>query len=93
MLCDTEHSGIRVGEMVSYYYNSDKWSNLYYCQLGLSGFYLHAFKKIGIPYILHHGDCVVKYFIFSGSSGAIYRQWMNGSDYDDEIFMSIYFQF
>ena len=42
--------------------------------------------------ILYHDDYLVKDSVWSGSAGAIYRPWVNGSDYHDEISASIKFQ-
>ena len=40
-----------------------------------------------MPYILHHGDCVFKDSVGGGSCGAIYRKYMTGSYYNDDIAM------
>ena len=71
-----------------YYLNLEKWFNLYACQLGLGG---NTFNNIKLPDIVHHDSCVVKDGVHGVSGGAIYRPWTTGSDYNDEINMSICF--
>ena len=70
---------------MSYYNKLEEWSNLYACQIGLGGSYGHDYKNIKIAKIVRHDGCVVRDGVRGGSSGAIYRRWQIGADYDDYI--------
>ena len=87
-ICNTEKSGIRGDERLSYYAKVEEWSNLYAYQIGLGGSYGHEFKNVSVKEILHHDGCIVRDGVRGGSSGAIYRRWQIGADYDDHIAMS-----
>ena len=42
--------------------------------------------------ILQHDGCIIRDGVRGGSSGAIYRRWQIGADYDDAIAMSLSFR-
>jgi len=91
-LGDPEKSGVEEDERLPYYSKVEQWSNLYAYQIGLGGSYGHEFKSVSLKEILHHDGCIVRDGVRGGSSGAIYRRWQMGADYDDNIAMSITFR-
>ena len=48
-LCDTPLFGIWDGKWIPYYSEVDNWSNIYACQIGLGGTYVHVFKPMKLP--------------------------------------------
>ena len=85
---DTTKSKIENDPRMSYYSKVENWSNMYSFQIGLGGTYGHKFKNIKVEELVHHDGCVVRDGVRGGSSGAIYRRWLMGSDFDDYIFRS-----
>ena len=84
-LYDTSIYGIREDKLILYYSEVQKWSNLYAYQIGLGESYGHSFKNVNLSEIVCHDEYIVKDGIRGGNSGAIYRHWQMGSDYDDYI--------
>jgi len=91
-ICDTERSGIKDDVRLPYYSQVEKWSNLYAYQLGLGGSYGHEYKNISVKEIVRHDGCIIRDGVRGGSSGAIYRRWQIGADYDDHVSMSMAFR-
>ena len=91
-MCDPHRSGINGDDRLPYYSKLEEWSNLYACQIGLGGSYGHEFKNVSLKEILHHDGCIVRDGVRGGSSGAIYRRWQIGADYDDHISMALSFR-
>ena len=91
-LGDPEKSGVEDDDRLPYYSKVEQWSNLYAYQIGLGGSYGHEFKSVSLKEILHHDGCIVQDGVRGGSSGAIYRHWQIGADYDNNIAMSITFR-
>ena len=91
-ICDTARSGIRNDKRLPYYAKVEKWSNLYAFQIGLGGSYGHEFKNLTLKEIVQHDGCIIRDGVRGGSSGAIYRRWQIGADYDDDVAMSISFR-
>ena len=84
-LCDTPLSGIRENKRPLYYYEVDKWSNIYAYQIGLGGSYGHGFKHMKLPEIVCRDGCIVRGGVWRGTIGTIYCFWYMGADYDDDI--------
>ena len=53
--------------------------------IGLGGSYGHDFKNVKIAEIVRHDGCIVRDGVRGGNSGAIYRRWQIGADYDNYI--------
>ena len=87
-ICKIEKSTIRGDGRLSYYAKLEDWSNLYAYQIGLGGSYNHKFENVTVQELLRHDGCVVRDGVRGGSSGAIYRRWQIGADYDDTIAMA-----
>ena len=79
-MCDTPLSGILEDKRLPYYYEVDKWSNLYTYQISLGGSYGHGFKPVKLPEMFCHVGCIVRDGVRGGTSGAIYRPWKMGDD-------------
>ena len=84
-LCDTPFSRIREDKWPLYYYEVDKWSNIYAYQIGLGGSYRLGFKYVKITGTVCHYGWIVRGGVLGGTSSAIYCRWKMGDDYDDEI--------
>ena len=91
-ICDVEYSGVSDDGRLPYYSKLEEWSNLYAYQIGLGGSYGHEFKNLTLKEILQHDGCIVRDGVRGGSSGAIYRRWQIGADYDDHISMALTFR-
>ena len=61
---------------------------MYAVQFGLGGTYGHKFNNVDVEELLHHNGCIVYDGVRGGSGGAIYWQWIPGSDYDDHMYQS-----
>ena len=79
-LCDTPLSGIWENKRPLYYYEVDKWSNIYAYQIGIGGSYVHGFKHMKLPGIVCHDGCIVRGSVQGGTSGTIYFFWYIGSE-------------
>eukprot|EP00957_Ditylum_brightwellii_P051195 3881329-Ditylum_brightwellii.AAC.1 len=64
-------------------------SAIYGYQIGLGGSYGHAFKPAKIKEYVNWDDCIIRDGVRGGCNGAIYRQWQQGTDYDDATTMSV----
>ena len=91
-ICDTARSGIPNDKRLPYYAKVEEWSNLYAFQIGLGGSYGHEFRNVTLKEIVQHDACIIRDGVRGGSSGAIYRRWQIGADYDDDIAMAISFR-
>ena len=92
-LGDPEKSGVEEDDRLPFYSKVKQWSNLYAYQIGLGGSYGDEFSKsVSLKEILHHDGYIVRDGVRGGSSGAIYRHWQIGTDYHDNIAMSITFR-
>ena len=91
-ICNTERSGITSDSRLPFNSKLEEWSNLYACQIGLGGSYGHEFTNVSLAEILHHDGAIVRDGVRGGSSGAIYRRWQMGADYDDHVAMSLTFR-
>ena len=81
-----------MGKRLPYYFQVDKWSNIYAYQIGLGGSYGHGFKPVKLPEIIFRDGCIVRYGVHSGTSGAIYCHRHMGDDCDDDIAQGMNFQ-
>ena len=91
-LCDTSLSGIREDKQFLYYYEVEKWSDLYVYQIGLVGSYGHGFKPVNLPENICHYGCIVGYSVRGGTSGAINFRWHMVADCDDVITKGVNYQ-
>ena len=62
---------------------------MYAYSIGLGGSHGHKFKPVELHELFHFDGFVVKNGVCGGSIGAIYRWWVDGSDYDEFIEDSI----
>ena len=72
-LYDTSLSVIWEDKRIPYYYEVEKWSNLYAYQIFIGGSYGHGFKPVKLPGIFCHYGCIVRYGVQGGTSGPVYR--------------------
>ena len=71
-LCVTYLSIIREDKFIPFYTEVDKWWNIYACQIGLGGSYVHGFKTEKIYKTVYHYGCIVREDgVQGGTSGAI----------------------
>lgn len=86
-ICDPKKSGIPGDPRKPFYSEVCKFSNTYACEQGLfSGQYGHAFKQVRFDELVHFDGTVVRDGALGGSSGALYRRWLQDcSMFDREI--------
>ena len=87
-LCNVDSLGVDGNPRMSYYSKVESFTNVYAVQFGLGGTYGHKFNNVDVEELLHHNGCIVYDGVRGGSGGAIYWQWIPGSDYDDHMYQS-----
>ena len=93
LLCDTSLSGIQEDKRFPYYYEVQKWSNLYAYQIGLGGSYGHGFKPVKLPDIVCYYGLIVRDGVQGVTIGAIYRRCQIGYGYDEYIAQVMNYKF
>ena len=84
-LCDTFHSVIREDKRILYYYEVDKWSNIYNNQIGIGGSYGNGFRTVKLSETVFCDGIILRNVVWDGTYGTIYCLWQMGADYDDGI--------
>ena len=88
-MCDVGKSGIVDDPRMSYYSEVEKWTQMYASAIGLGGSYGHTFAEVKIPELVRHDGVIVRDGVRGGSGGAIHRRWLQGGDFNDNIYDSI----
>ena len=84
-ICDVSKSGVEDDQRMPFYSKVEEWSNIYALGIGLGGTYGHTYKNVTSKELVRFDGCVVRDGVRGGSGGALYRWWMEGTDYDDNI--------
>jgi hypothetical protein len=88
-ICDPKRSDIVDDPRKPFYCQVEQFSNLYGYSIGLGGSYGHKFRVIELHELVRFDGVVVKDGVRGGSDGALYRRWIDGSDYDHDVADSI----
>jgi hypothetical protein len=88
-ICDPKRSDIVDDPRKPFYCQVESYSNSYAYSIGLGGSYGHKFRVIELHELVRYDGVVVQDGVRGGSDGALYRRWIDGSDYDHYVADSI----
>jgi hypothetical protein len=88
-ICDPKRSDIVNDPWKPFYSQVKSFSNLHAYLIGLGGLYGHKFRDIELHELVRFDDVGVQDGVRGGSDGALYRQWIDESDYDHNVAESI----
>ena len=80
-ICDPKRSDIDNDPRKPFYSQVESFSNLYAYSIGLGGSYGHKLQVIELHQLVRFDGVVVQDGVRGGSDGALYRRWIDGSDY------------